>query len=114
MENKRKPVWANDKNKINRPRIDRWYAPDDHGDLLGTIIWRGEMDSVIKGRQMTYVLRTTDGLNIAVREWARLQALRLVPNGEQVYLEFRGFEVISNGNEVRNFNVYREQEGSAA
>jgi hypothetical protein len=94
------------KTSLARPRIDRWYRPDEDGQVSGIILWRGEVGSGISESQICYVLKVANGEHVAVREWARLRPLRFTRRGQRVYIAPLGKKDLGDGRSLWNFDLH--------
>lgn len=101
------PEWTRTAHRLDRPKIDRWWKPDD-GTLEGTLVWQG--DGADRQTGDTYhafaVRETATGLILGIAERAALRGLRQARPGTRVYIRPAGRRDIGNGREMLNFEVY--------
>jgi hypothetical protein len=104
------PVWTRGAHRLDRPKIDAWYKPDDGAALDGVFLWQGDAEHRISGETYhVFVVREqATGLHVAVAERAALRFLRQVRPGSRVYLRATGKRDIGDGKTMWDFEAYAE------
>jgi hypothetical protein len=103
------PSWVRGAARVDRPKIDAWYRPED-GALEGTLIWRGQQESPTSGDIFNaYAIRKPDGNKvIGVSERAGLRDLRSVRIGSRTFIRPAGVMVLDRGRKMQLFEIFAE------
>jgi hypothetical protein len=103
------PSWVRGAARVDRPKIDAWYRPED-GALEGTLIWRGQQESPTSGDVFNaYAIRKPDGNKvIGVSERAGLRNLRSVRIGSRIFIRPTGVMVLDSGRKMQQFEIFAD------
>jgi len=104
------PSWVRNAARLDRPKIDSWYKPEQ-GHLEGTLIWRGREEHTMTGEAFNaYAVRTVDGSRVlGVSERAGLRVLRTARLGSRVFIRPTEKLRLKNGGGMQGFEVFAEQ-----
>jgi|ERR1039457_859260 hypothetical protein len=107
MNRTKKPEWIKNARRIDRPRMDRWYKPND-GALDGVLIWKGrQLNHQTGDLYNVYAIREEDtGKIVGLSERIALRDLRAARIGGRVYIEYAGLKRGSSGYDMQLFNLY--------
>jgi hypothetical protein len=101
------PEWTRTAHRLDRPKIDRWWKPED-GIIDGFLVWQGDGSDRQTGE--TYhafaVREGASGIVLGIAERAALRALRQARPGTRVYIKPAGRRDIGGGREMLAFEVY--------
>jgi len=104
------PDWTRTAHRIDRPKIDRWWRPED-GALDGFLIWQGDGPDRQTGE--TYhafaVREGATGLVLGVAERAALRGLRQARPGTRIFIKPTGKRDIGGGREMLAFEAYAQE-----
>jgi hypothetical protein len=101
------PDWTRTAHRIDRPKIDRWWKPED-GIVDGFIVWQGDGSDRQTGETYhAFAIREgTTGVVLGIAERAALRGLRQARPGTRVYIKPTGKRDIGGGREMLEFEVY--------
>jgi hypothetical protein len=104
------PAWTRGAHRLDRPKIDAWYKPEDRAALDGVFLWQGDAEHRMSGETYhVFVVREhATGLHVAVAERAALRFLRQVRAGSRVYVRATGKKDIGDGKAMWEFEAYAE------
>jgi hypothetical protein len=104
------PAWTRAAHRLDRPKIDAWYKPDDGTALDGVFLWQGDAEHRTSGETYhVFVVReTSTGLHVAVAERAALRFLRQVRPGSRIYVRATGKKDIGDGRSMWEFEAYAD------
>lgn len=106
------PDWLKSAVRIDRPQIDVWYKPDEHGTLDGHLIWRGQQEHPLSGEVYNaYAVRLGDtGKVMGVSERAGLRGLRSVRVGSRVYIKPTTVKELEGGRKMQQFEIFADHQ----
>src|SRR4051812_26615825 len=95
------PDWTRTAYRIDRPKIDRWWKPED-GAVDGALIWQGDGTDRQTGEPYhAFAIReTVTGMVLGVAERAALRGLRQARPATGVYIKPIGKRDIGGGREM--------------
>jgi hypothetical protein len=101
------PEWTRTAHRIDRPKIDRWWKPED-GAVDGFLVWQGDGTDRQTGEPYhAFAIReNATGIVMGVAERAALRGLRQARPGTRVYIKPIGKRDIGGGREMLAFEVY--------
>ena len=104
------PDWTRTAHRIDRPKIDRWWKPED-GTVDGFLVWQGDGSDRQTGETYhAFAIREgATGLVLGVAERAALRGLRQARPGTRVYINPTGKRDIGGGREMLEFEVYAQE-----
>jgi hypothetical protein len=104
------PEWVKSAARVDRPAIDAWYKPDEHGALDGFLIWRGQQEAPQSGDVYNaYAIRLATGKVIGLSERAGLRYLRQVRIGSRVFIRPTGIKELENGWKMQQFEILADR-----
>ncbi len=105
------PEWLKSAARVDRPEIDFWYKPEDHGALDGVLIWRGQQESAQSGDVYNvYAVRlTATGKVVGLSERVGLRGLRSVRVTSRVFIRPTTVKELDGGRRMQQFEIFAEQ-----
>lgn len=105
------PDWLKSAARVDRPELDAWYKPDEHGALDGVLIWRGQQEHAQSGDVYNaYAVRLGGtGKVIGVSERVGLRGLRSVRVGSRVYVRPTTVKELDRGRKMQQFEIFADQ-----
>ena len=105
------PEWLKTAARVDRPEINVWYKPDEHGTLDGLLIWRGQQEAAQTGDQYNaYAVRLAGvGTVIGLSERAGLRGLRSVRVGSRVFIRPTTVKELDGGRKMQQFEIFADQ-----
>jgi hypothetical protein len=103
------PSWVQTAIRVDRPDVDTWYKPEQHGPLEGTLIWRGQQHARSGNVYNAYAVRTESGTVFAVAESAGLRDLRQVSVGSAVFIQPTTVKTLANGRTMLQFRIFAKR-----
>ena len=103
------PSWVRTATRVDRPNIDVWYKPEQHGPLEGTLIWRGQEHARSGDLYNAYAIRGVKGAVFGVAERAGLRGLRTVRVGSRVFIRPTTVKELESGHRMQQFEIVAEQ-----
>lgn len=104
------PAWTRSAHRLDRPKIDAWYKPEDHGPLDGFLVWQGQEEHRLSGETYhAFAIREAEsGRMIGLAERAALRFLRQVRPGSRVYIRPVGKKDLGDGRSMWEFEAYAQ------
>lgn len=101
------PAWTRSAHRLDRPKIDAWYKPEDHGPLDGFLVWQGQEEHRMSGDTYhAFAIREAEsGRMIGLTERAALRFLRQVRPGSRVYIRPIGKKDLGDGRSMWEFEA---------
>ena len=103
------PSWVRTAIRVDRPDIDTWYKPEQHGALEGTVIWRGQQHARSGNVYNAYAVRTESGTVFGVAESAGLRDLRQVCVGSPVFIQPTAVKKLDGGRTMQQFRIFAKR-----
>jgi hypothetical protein len=105
------PPWTSSAHRLDRPKIDVWYKPEEHAALDGFLVWQGQEEHRMSGE--TYhafaIKEAETGKMFGVTERAALRFLRHVRPGSRVYIRPIGKKDLGDGRSMWEFETYAQE-----
>jgi hypothetical protein len=108
-ENESTPAWVRNAIRVDRPDVDAWYKVEQHGQLHGRLIWRGQQRARSGSSYNAYAIRSESGTVFGVAESAGLRDLRTVSVGSLVFLKPTTIKELEGGRKMQQFEIYAQQ-----
>jgi hypothetical protein len=110
------PSWTRAAHRLDRPKIDAWYRPEEDGALDGFLIWQGQEEHRMSGEAYhAFAIREAQtGKVVGVTERAALRFLRQVRSSSRVYIRPLGKKDLGDGRSMWEFEAYAEAVDHAA
>lgn len=102
------PDWTRSAHRVDRPKVDIYYKPEEGGAVDGVLVWQGQEENRTSGDTYhLFVIRDGQtGKMIGVAERASLRNLRQARPGSPVYVKAVGKKDIGDGRSMWEFEAY--------